>query len=429
MHINEAINPFQTIDSRLAQTLAQRFASPVYLIAKQAIVARLAEFQALAKHYYPHTTVALSYKTNPIHGLLALLHQQGAYAEVVSGEEYRIATRLGVPGTHIIFNGPMKTEQELTEALLQGAYLHCDHLDEIDRIEVIAQRLKRQAKIGLRLCFIDEQTNWSRFGFAVSQYSALPEHAIHVVKRIQASPHLNLAGLHAHIGTNIRDLAQFAALGRNLAAFATELLLQFNLQLEWLDVGGGLAGISPRIDEQQIGPHPLPSLDQYLAALITPLLPYLTSLSKPAQLFFEPGRTLFEPFAGLLTQIIGRRRDQPELAELICDAGFNTLATSHVYNHPLHVPSPTGDKRKTILYGPTCNQADRLHVPIELPMLIPGDFVLFYGVGAYCMSFSYSFIRYRPGVILWHGDDQADWLRYPESLEHASQLERLPISA
>ncbi len=425
--MNKYTSRFQTLTTNAAQRLAKNFASPVYLIDAEGITRRLMEFQETAKQIYKHSIVALSYKTNPLHGMLNILHAKGAYAEVVSGDEFRIAKKLGVKNSNIIFNGPMKTDQELYEAIESGAYINCDHADEIERIENIAKQMQRCVPIGIRLCFVSEKHNWQRFGFAVNQDRQQKNNAYKIVDYILQSPYIQLAGLHAHIGTNIRDINQFAKLGENMATFATELLEKCNLEMSWIDVGGGLAGVSPRIDEKQFSPHPIPDLKQYLNAVISPLLPYLQRLSNPATLFFEPGRTLFEPFGALLTRIIGSRAIDKNHCGFICDAGYNILATSHVYNHPLHIPGPKWGNQLTTFYGPTCNQVDQLHEAMELPSLTMNDLILFYGVGAYCMSFSYSFIRYRPGVLLWHHDDQAEWLRYPESLEHASQLEVVPV--
>ena len=73
----------------------------------------------------------------------------------------------------------------------------------------------------------------------------------------------------------------------------SQLKRSHGIQLEWLDVGCGLAGISPRIDENPIGPHPLPDLNDYLAAIIEPLKAVLQA--DDITLYFEPGRTLLKP--------------------------------------------------------------------------------------------------------------------------------------
>ena len=53
----------------------------------------------------PHV-VGYSFKTNYQVARSGIFRQRGAWAEVVSGREYRLARELGYAGSSIIFNGP-----------------------------------------------------------------------------------------------------------------------------------------------------------------------------------------------------------------------------------------------------------------------------------------------------------------------------------
>jgi len=90
--------------------------------------------------HYPHLQQAWSYKTNYLGAICSIYHQEGAWAEVVSGMEYDMARALGMPASQIIFNGPGKREHELQKAITEGAKLHIDHLDELYLIEKIAKK-------------------------------------------------------------------------------------------------------------------------------------------------------------------------------------------------------------------------------------------------------------------------------------------------
>lgn len=417
---------FSHIDKTTAEKIAHQFGSPIFIMHEQGILERFRSFKNAVTKLYPHSKVAISYKTNLISGLLALLHSEGALPEVVSGIEYNVATEIRKKDQKIIFNGPMKKDHELMQAIHDEAFINCDHEDEIDRIEQIAKTLQKRVPIGIRIYFTDDKNNWNRFGFPVSLN--LPHQpTITLIKRIIASPYLKLAGLHTHIGTNIRDIQIFSQLSKRLSQFALDLKQHFDIELQWLDVGGGLAGISPRIDENRFLPHPLPDLKEYAAAIINPLQSYLTSLQTPATLFFEPGRTIFEAFGSLLTRVVGKRdEDAAGIPAYICDAGINTLSTSYVYNFPIQTFATSHIVKKAHLYGPTCMQTDQLHTPIELPLLQTDNLLLFHGVGSYCMAFSYSFIRLKPGVVLLRDDNEIIWLRQPESIAHYAALDYVP---
>ncbi len=407
------ISRFLKLNQQHVDNIKLKFQTPIYIFDEIGVMSRLTEMQQLAKHKYPKSLIAISYKTNPIQALLKKFHQQGAFAEVVSGEEYAIAKRLNVKDENIIFNGPMKTDDELITAIKNNVMINCDHEDEINRIKALASELNKKINIGLRVTF--KESTWHRFGFS-------PEEIFVIIDKLNQNQFLTIKGLHCHLGTNIRDIKQFKMMAKNLNEFALELYQKKNITLSYLDVGGGLAGISPTIEEKQDLPHELPSLNDYLNTIIGELQPYLTQCQPT--LFFEPGRTIFEPYAALLTDVVGLRPATPQdYPGIICNAGFNFLATANVYNYPIHVAQEKKIKSINRLYGPTCNQADQLHQPIALPNLKRGDWILFYGVGAYCMSFSFSFIRYRPGVLLWQPDDQFKLIRLPENLQHISRLE------
>lgn len=418
------------IDTENITKLAEIYGTPLFIMNEKGMIDRFHALKKAAQIRYPHSIIALSYKTNFLKGLLYRLHQEGAHAEVVSGIEYAIAKEIKQSNQLIIFNGPYKTDDELTQAIMDGAYIHCDHEEEIDRIEILATKLKKKITIGLRLYFTDSDSSWSRFGIVVDSKCKNPDF-LALITKINQSTYLSLGGLHSHIGTNIRDLKQFKMMATYLCGIAQQLKKQFSLELSWLDVGGGLAGISPYRTENQFEPHSLPDANDYMEAIIPALMPYLASLKKPATLIFEPGRTLFEAFGGLLAQVVGIRHDQAGMRAVILNAGNNMLSTSHVYHFPIQcflqhtMQGPT--HQLTRLLGPTCNQADQLHDPLLLPCLQRDDLLLFYGVGSYCMAFSYSFIRFRPGVILWRGEANAVWLREPETVANNAITGYLPI--
>ena len=79
--------------------------------------------------------------------------------------------------------------------------------------------------------------------------------------------------------------------------------------------------------------------------------------------------------------------------------------------------------------GPlVCKLIDCIH-PTELPLLKSDDLLIFHGVGSYCMAFSYSFIRLKPGVVLLRDNNEFIWLKPPETLEHHAALDYIPDNA
>lgn len=420
------LSSFLQLDDHHIELIKHDYETPLYIFNEAGIVKRFLALKQAAEKRYPQSMIAVSYKTNFLKGLLYRLHQEGAHAEVVSDIEYEVANQIKKSDQLIVFNGPYKTNAELERAIGDQAIINCDNVDEIKRIEGIAERLNIVVPIGLRLYLVDSNSSWKRFGIPVNSDGTNADFT-ELVKKIVQSKNIKLTGLHSHIGTNIRDLNQFKQFSTYLCKIAFFLKNHFNLELAWLDVGGGLSSISPYRHETEIEVHPLPDANNYMDAIIQPLLPYLTQLKKPAKLIFEPGRTIFEAFGTLLTKVVGIRESLSENTQsIILDAGFNILATSHVYNFPLHYFSEEKRLRLTHLQGPSCNQSDQLHNPILLPIAKKGDLLLFYGVGSYCFSFSYSFIRFKPRVVLLTQDTKLVTIRERETLDNNTMIGHIP---
>ena len=80
------------------------------------------------------SAIAYSFKTNYAVAESRVLQEEGAWAEVVSGREYRLARRLGYAGEEIVFNGPYKRDDELRNALRDGALIHVNDPPELERL-------------------------------------------------------------------------------------------------------------------------------------------------------------------------------------------------------------------------------------------------------------------------------------------------------
>lgn len=76
-----------------------------------------------------------------------MFHQEGSWAEVVSGFEYQKAIRNGVPGNLIIFIGPDKSKEDLILAVKNRSLIHIDHFDELYMLIEILEEIK-DTKVG-----------------------------------------------------------------------------------------------------------------------------------------------------------------------------------------------------------------------------------------------------------------------------------------
>ena len=126
-------------------TLLEEHGSPVFAFSEERLRANARHVQKAFSSRYPRVQYAWSYKTNYLGAICNTFHQEGAWAEVVSG--FDKARSLGVPGDRILFNGPHKTRSALERAVHEGAHIHVDHLDELYLLEDVAKESGRKVNV------------------------------------------------------------------------------------------------------------------------------------------------------------------------------------------------------------------------------------------------------------------------------------------
>src|SRR5674476_906743 len=119
------------IESVSVKSLLSDFGSPLFVISEKQIRRNVQNATRIFKTRYPKVQFAWSYKTNYVSAVCQIFHQEGSWAEVVSGFEYDKALGNGVPGNKIIFNGPDKSDEQLIVAARNNSLIHIDHYDEL----------------------------------------------------------------------------------------------------------------------------------------------------------------------------------------------------------------------------------------------------------------------------------------------------------
>lgn len=416
-----AVVPLGTLDGVPVKDLLAQWGSPLWVVSEGSLRRKYRELKRAFELRYPRVTIAYSYKTNYLSGVCAILHREGAWAEVVSGFEYEIAQSLGVPGDRIVFNGPLKTGAELTRALDAGAHVNVDSFDELFEIEELARGRGRPVDLGLRVNVQVNYPPWDRFGFNYETAQAFE-----AAKRALASGCLRVVGLHCHIGTYINDVKQYATAAAKLVHLAGILHKELGVQLEYLDFGGGYASRNTLHTSWLPGEQTCPTFDQYAEAICPVLLGGPWKPTEQPRLILEPGRALVDEAMSLVASVVAVKRLSTGTKGVVIDAGVNVLPTSWWYRHDVVCAQEGGSLSEEVaLYGPLCMQIDCLRQSVALPPLRRGDSLVVKNVGAYNFTQSMQFIHFRPAVVLIT-DGRVELLRERESTAYVKQLERLP---
>jgi diaminopimelate decarboxylase len=417
------VPPVSALDGVPVDELVARFGSPLFVLSERQL---RRSYQAAVRAFgtrYPRVQLAWSYKTNYLNAVCRTFHQEGAWAEVVSGMELEKALLNGVPGPHILFNGPGKRRADLERACEVGAIIHLDNADELHLLLAVATGRLQRPRVALRLNLdAGIYPQWDRFGFNLENGEAWQ-----ALGRVVASGRLELVGLHCHIGTYVLQPAAYATAATKLAALALRCQRELRTPVQYLDLGGGFPSTNTLKGAYLPAADTVPSLDAYAEAITGALLAAGFRSSELPLLVLEAGRALVDDAGSLIGTVLANKRLADGRRATILDFGVNLLFTSFWYDH--HI-SPTRafsePAEPTVLYGPLCMNIDQLRESIALPLLAPGDTVVVHKVGAYNLSQWQQFIHLRPNVVLIDTAGQVHLVRAAETLEYLQQLEQVP---
>ena len=415
--------PLTHIDGVAVNDLISQYGSPLFVISEKTIRNTIKKAKKAFETRYPKVQFAWSYKTNYLNAVCSIFHQEGSWAEVVSGFEYDKAINLGVDGRKIIFNGPDKSEQDLTKAIMNDSLIHIDHLDELYSITELAENLNKRPRVAIR---VNMDTGiypmWDRFGFNYENGQAWD-----AINKIMHSEKMELVGLHCHIGTFMLSPFAYGIAAAKLADLALALEQKFKHEIKYIDMGGGFSSKNTLKGSYLPGIDTNPSFDDFAEVISTALINSNFKKDKLPLLILETGRALVDEAGFLLGSVISNKRSSTGRRNTILDVGVNILFTSFWYDHKITpAQSFTHYSEDTCLYGPLCMNIDVIRESTTLPLLNKGEHVVIHNVGAYNMTQWMQFITLRPNVVLIDMDEKPHLIRSKESLENMNSMEKVP---
>jgi diaminopimelate decarboxylase len=413
--------PVTHIDEVSVKQLIADYGSPVFVMSERKI---RYNYQSAVRAFttrYPKVQFAWSYKTHYNNAICRIFHQEGSWAEVVSGFEYRKALNNGVPGSQIIFNGPDKHKDEIMLAVKNDSLIHIDHFEELYTLIDVCTEAGRKARVAIR---VNMDTGiypvWDRFGFNYENGQAWA-----AINKIVASDQLQLTGLHAHIGTYMLSTAAYGVAATKLCKLASDCKNGLNTAIKYLDLGGGFP--SANTLKGSIGLVPTPTVDEFAEAITTTILNYGFKPEELPLLILESGRVLIDDAGYLLGTVLANKKLSDGRKATIMDFGVNIMFTSFWYDHMISPAQEASQfNEETVMYGPLCMNIDIVRECVTLPLLNRGDHVVVHKVGAYNMTQWMQFIALRPNIVLIDLQGRTHVIRKAEDLGYLEQLDVIP---
>jgi diaminopimelate decarboxylase len=384
--------------------LAADFGTPLYVYDRREIEERADALVAAFAARFPRLKVHYAVKANTNVALIQLLHARGLGAEVVSAGEIFLARAAGVPPSEILFTSSSKGPGEIAASVASGILLNADSGDELEQISAEAARQGKTAALSFRVNpGVDPDTlHKINTGISESKFGVHLEGglALEAYRRATQLPGLRIAGLHAHVGSQIVEPDGHVETLRRLLAFAAELKAKLGIVLDFVDVGGGI-GIPYQDGQSVMSPARLAS------ALAPVWAEGVRALGYEPQLWTEPGRWFVGPAGYLLARVNSVKRT-PVRTFLNIDAGFNTLMRPSMYGayHRVRVVGRAGDDETVDVAGDVCETGDLLAEGRSLPRAGAGDLVVFLDAGAYGFTMTSEYnARPLPAEVLVDGDE------------------------
>lgn len=398
------------------QLLADYVPTPFYAYSATQIKTDFAELKRSLPHDIDYF---YSLKANPNKTLVALLHEAGTGCEVCSLVELEIALRQGVAPSDIIFVGPGKHINELTQCCLAGIKaVVVESIEEMRLLNDIAAGLGVIQNIALRINpdFTGEKAKLVMSGkprqFGIDE-QLLPQ-AFALLGQLTQ---LRLAGIHIYLGTRILDWQALANNTQNILTLAATLQQTYEIALDFVDVGGGF-GVRYFDKEKALD---LPALGEALL----PLVNNYRQAFPHCRIVIELGRFLIAR-AGIFVTRVNYLKPSREEWFAVCDGGANCHGSAAGINSLIRRnfpmarlgPSRPGDLHRYQVTGPLCTPTDLLGENIMLAELRSGDLIGIAHSGAYGASASpVGFLSFgHPAEVLVE-KDQAFLIRTADSVD------------
>ncbi|MDD2798173.1 MAG: hypothetical protein PHV20_06225 [Bacteroidales bacterium] len=415
--------PVTHIESVPVKSLIKEYGSPLFVLSEKQIRRNYQNATRIFKTRYPKVQFAWSYKTNYMNAVCQVFHQEGSWAEVVSGFEYEKALGNGVPGNKIIFNGPDKTDEQLVAAARNNSLIHIDHYDELYSLIKLSEEHNLRPRVAIRINMdTGIYPKWDRFGFNFENGQAW-----NAITRIINSTNLDLVGLHCHIGTFMLAPSAYGIAAKNLCELTWSIKEKYNKVLEYIDLGGGFPSENTLKGAYLPGSDTVPSIDQFADAITDVILGYGFKQEDLPLLILETGRALIDDAGFLLGSVLATKRLSDGRRATVLDFGVNSLFTAFWYDHKVSPAQAFGNHtEEMVLYGPLCMNIDIVRESITMPLLEKGNHLVVHKVGAYNMTQWMQFITLRPNIVMIDTDNKTHVIRKAETLEYLELNEQVP---
>ena len=354
---------------------------------------------------------SLAIKANPLFEILRKIRTLGVGAEAASLPELQLALEAGYDPSHIVFDSPCKTMEEIEFALQKNIHINADSLQELERIGVLMEKTRSNSYVGVR---INPQVGTGAIK-STSVAGPISKFGVPLDNNREAlkdcfRKYSWLKGVHLHIGSQGMPLELLTRGVRRIMDLALEVNREITgsgnrKRIFIFDIGGGMP-VSYQFDRIPV------SMSDYRSALEKEVPELFTG---DFRIITEFGRYIHTNCAWAISRVeyVKRERDYNILmthlgADFLLRECYNPLDWHHeisVLDHQGR-PKDASVKEKYFIAGPLCFAGDIIGHDLELPFVNEGDYIVIHDVGAYTMGMWSRYNSRQVPLILGYRDDK-----------------------
>jgi diaminopimelate decarboxylase len=292
-----------------------------------------------------------------------------------------------------VLHGNAKSDEEIGLAVEHGIGLVAvDNADDVDRLEAAVPAGRCQPVLVRVIPGVTADTHSHVLtGHEGSKFGLAPAAAAELITRIEASPQLDMRGLHVHVGSQILDVEPFAASVAPVAALG---------EFPVYDLGGGLGARYTYADRP-------PAVADYLDALIGAAREHLPAA---AELIIEPGRSMVASAAATIYRVVTVKRGATTFVAV--DGGMGDNLEVALFDQRFEAGiadrlTPDGGGETVTVVGRHCESGDVLVDGVELDAPRVGDLLAVPATGAYCFTMANNYNGHRRIPVVFAAEGKA----------------------
>ena len=376
------------IEGISAEKIAKKYGTPTYCYSYNKIKNNVISFKNYFKSINP--LICYSVKSNNNLEILKNIKKLGLGADVVSQGELMKVLKAGIDSKKIVFSGVGKTTEELKFAIKKNILLiNAESESEVEEIEKIAKKRKKQVSIGLRLNPNTDAKTIKKIstGRKENKFGLTKNKFLNLVKKYEKSKFVKLKCLSVHIGSQITSHIPYT----NMLNTVSQVIKKSNYYFEYIDLGGGM-GIKYHKSNKFLNYKKYNNLIKKFLK------------KNKVKIILEPGRSIVGNAGWIVSKIIYIKKTQNKNF-IILDTAMNDLLRPALYGafHNI-IPSIKNSNyinKNHEFVGPICETTDKFLNKNKFQKLNEKDILLICDVGAYGMVLSSNYnLRTKPSEIL-----------------------------